>query len=137
MRRSVATVATALFATTLVACGGSDHGTSSGGMHHGTAEMEDRPVASGAREIPVAANKLTFTPKSIQMRAGVPVAILLTAKDIEHDFYVRGVGHVVHAAADSTANGGLTIKQPGSYSFWCTVSGHKQGGMVGTITVTA
>ena len=29
------------------------------------------------------------------------------------------------------------IDKPGTYKFWCTITGHKAGGMVGTITVTA
>jgi plastocyanin len=106
------------------------------GMEHSSGE-ENRPVVAGAREIPVIANELSFAPDTIQMRAGVPVALVLTSKDIEHDVYVTGTGHVVHAAADVTASGGLTIKQPGVYQFWCTVSGHKEGGMVGAITVNA
>jgi len=137
MRRTLAVGTFAVLAITLAACGGSDHSSSGmDGMEHGSGE-ENRPVVSGAREIPVRANELSFTPKTIQMRAGVPVAVVLTSKDIEHDLYVSGTGHVVHAAADTTASGGLTIEKPGVYKFWCTVSGHKEGGMVGTITVNA
>jgi plastocyanin len=136
MRRTLGVVTFAVFATTLVACGGSDHGTGMEDMEHSSGE-ENRPVVAGAREIPVRANELSFTPKTIQMRAGVPVALVLTSKDIEHDLYVKGTGHIVHAAADTTASGGLTIKDPGVYKFWCTVSGHREGGMVGTITVNA
>jgi plastocyanin len=136
MRRTLVIVML-LLAATLAACSGSEHGSSMDGMEHGSSEMESRPVEAGAREIPVTANKLRFTPETIQLRAGVPVAIVLTSKDLEHDFSVQGTGHIVHASADATASGGLTIEKPGTYRFWCTVSGHKQGGMVGTITVNA
>ncbi len=97
----------------------------------------NRAVAAGAREIPVEAGALSFTPNRLQLVAGEDVTIVLTSIDIEHDFYVSGVGHVVHAAAGKTAKGGLIIDEPGTYKFWCTVTGHKQGGMVGTITVAA
>lgn len=138
MRRSFAIVTIALLATTLAACGGSDHNSNSMDDMSGHMSGEDnRPVVAGAREIPVRANELAFTPTKIRMRAGVPVVIVLMSKDIDHDFYVEDTGHVVHAAADTTARGGLTIKKPGVYNFWCTVSGHKEGGMVGTINVTA
>lgn len=136
MRRTLAVVTFAVSATTLAACGGSGHSGGMEDMEHSSGE-ESRPVVAGAREIPVRANELSFTPKTIQMRAGVPVALVLTSKDIEHDLYVKGTGHIVHAAADTTATGGLTIKKPGVYKFWCTVSGHREGGMVGTITVNA
>ena len=137
MRRTLTIVMFAFVAATLAACGGSDDGSSMHGMDHGSGEMQNRPMVAGAREIPVSANNLKFTPETIQMRAGVPVAIVLTSKDLEHDFSVKGMGHIVHAAADTTATGGLTITKPGVYEYWCTVSGHKEGGMVGTITVTA
>jgi plastocyanin len=136
MRRTLGVVTFAVFATTLVACGGPDHSSGMEDMDHSSGE-ENRPFVAGAREIPVRANELSFTPKTIQMRAGVPVALVLMSKDIEHDLYVKGTGHIVHAAADTTASGGLTIKKPGVYKFWCTVSGHRAGGMVGTITVNA
>lgn len=137
MRRSFAIVTIALLATTLAACDGSDHTSNSMDDMEHTSGEDNRPVVAGAREIPVRADDLSFTPTTIRMRAGVPIAIVMTSKDIDHDFYVEDTGHVVHAAADATARGGLTIKKPGVYNFWCTVSGHKEGGMVGTITVTA
>ncbi|MDQ1429618.1 MAG: hypothetical protein QOF40_220 [Actinomycetota bacterium] len=46
--------------------------------------------------------------------AGENVTIALSADDVVHDFYVQGIGHVVHA-----------------------IKGHKQAGMKRTITVTA
>ena len=136
MRRTLGVITLAVLATTLIACGGSDH--SSGMGHMGdSAGGANRPVVAGAREIPVRANEFSFTPKSMQIRAGVPVALVLTSQDIEHDLYVRGTGHVVHAAADATERGGLMMRKPGVYRFWCTVPGHRDGGMTGTITVKA
>jgi uncharacterized cupredoxin-like copper-binding protein len=98
---------------------------------------QNRPVAAGARPIPVIADSLTFAPQKIDLTAGENVGIVLRSEDLEHDFYVDNVGHVVHAPKGSTAQGGLSIDEPGTYKFWCTVRGHKEGGMVGTITVTA
>ena len=95
------------------------------------------PVAAGAREIAVNAGDLTFDPSDITIAAGENVAIVLTSSDIAHDFYVKGLGHIVHAKADKTARGGFRIKKPGTYAFWCTIKGHKEAGMKGTITVTA
>jgi uncharacterized cupredoxin-like copper-binding protein len=80
---------------------------------------------------------LTFEPQRIDLEAGENVAIVLRSEDLEHDFFVDGIGHIVHADAGSTEQGGLVIEVPGTYKFWCTVTGHREGGMVGTITVTA
>jgi len=94
------------------------------------------PTVPGAREIPVVGDAFTFTPTAITVAAGEDVTIALTAEDIGHDIYVKGIGHVVHADAGETATGGIRLDQPGTYKFWCTVSGHKKAGMTGTITVT-
>jgi plastocyanin len=126
----------------IAACGGSDHGDSMGGGHmessgHHSDGTDNRPVAPGARRILVTADSLTFVPRRIELRAGEDVAIVLTSKDLEHDLYVESVGHIVHARAGATEEGGLSIDEPGSYRMWCTVRGHREGGMVGTVTVRA
>ena len=106
MRRSIAITALLLVGSLLLAACGSSGDSSSNsmgmsdqsGMHDGSNGMEaNNPVAAGAREIPVEAGALTFTPKRLQLTAGEDVTIVLTSIDIAHDFYVDGVGHVVHA----------------------------------------
>lgn len=134
MRRSLTLIAVVVATIALAAC--SDDHMSDGSMPHQSSE-QNQPVPSGAREIPVTADAFTFAPKRIQLRAGQPAAIVLTSKDVEHDFFVRGVGHIVHADADETERGGLTIERAGTYAFWCTVPGHRAGGMEGTSTVVA
>jgi plastocyanin len=97
----------------------------------------NRKVVPGARTIAVTADDFAFSPDTITMQAGEDVTIVLTAEDVQHDFSVMGVGHVVHAKKGKTAQGGLRITKPGTYKFWCTVRGHKRAGMTGTITVTS
>ena len=129
-------------AVTLTACG-SDHDSGMGnrqGHMEGTGSdhmQKDRAVVPNAREIRVTADALTFTPKVLQVLAGEDVTIALTSDDTAHDLYVKGVGHVVHADKGETAKGGIRIDDPGTYEFWCTVSGHKEGGMRGVLTVTS
>lgn len=146
MRRSLTLTALSVSGLLLLAACGSSGDSSSNsmgmsnnsGMHDGTNGMEpNNAVVAGAREIPVEAGALTFTPKHLQLTAGEDVTIVLTSIDVAHDFYVAGVGHVVHAGARKTAKGGLMIDKAGTYKFWCTEKGHKAGGMVGTITVAA
>jgi len=45
----------------------------------------------------------------------------------------------LHVAAGTGGNGTLTFtpSKPGTYAFYCTVAGHKEAGMVGTLTVIA
>jgi plastocyanin len=141
MRRAFVVALLALGLVTLAACGSStDHGGSMhdgsvGGMHDGGGE--NRAVVPGARNIPVRADSLTFAPRELELAAGEEVTIVLTSVDIAHDLTVQGLGHVVHADAGTTERGGMRIDDPGTYRFWCSVDGHRAGGMVGTITVTA
>jgi plastocyanin len=126
----------------LAGCGDDDDDHMGSGMSgnapHGMGTTdENRAVVPGAREIPVVADSLTFAPQKIDLRAGEDVTIVLISKDLAHDFVVEDVGHIVHAGRGKTRRGGLTIDEPGKYDFWCSVDGHREGGMTGTITVTA
>jgi plastocyanin len=127
---------------TLSGCGSDHDAGMGGGQVHMDGEMgsdhmdENRAVVPGARQIRVTANALTFSPKVLQVLAGEDVTIALTSKDTAHDLFVKGVGHVVHAAKGETARGGLRVDERGTYDFWCTVDGHRAGGMRGVLTVT-
>lgn len=106
-------------------------------MGTGMQGAQNRPIVAGAQPIAITGDALSFKPNTITLKAGVPVNIRLTALDVEHDLYVNGVGHVAHAKAAETVTAGLQIAKPGTYDFWCTRRGHKEGGMVGTISVAS
>ena len=95
-----------------------------------------RASACSTGSTTVRATSFRFTPKTIEIGAGEKVAVVLTATDVEHDFTVEGGDHVVHAQGGKTAKGGLTIDEPGTYTFYCSVSGHRQAGMTGTLVVS-
>ncbi len=109
--------------------GGMDEHGGGGSSHTNT------PTATGAREIDVTAGRFRFKPNEITVGAGEDVTIVLSSKDLFHDFFVKGTGHVVGAKAKKTKKGGLMIEEPGTYKFWCTVEGHRAAGMKGTIVV--
>src|SRR5262245_57541623 len=123
---------------TLAACGGGGGG--GGGGDHGSSEG-NAPVAPGAREIAVDARSFEFDPSAIDVNAGEDVAIKLHSEDQTHDFVIEAKGqepkeHVVQVAGGKTASGGFSIAEPGKYTFYCSLPGHRAAGMVGTITVT-
>ena len=147
MRRSLVAALLSVLALGLVltACGdddssGADHpmGAMSddgmgGGMMGG--HGESTPVAEGARRIEVAATSFKFDPDEITVRAGEDVAIVLSSDDLLHDFTIDEID--VHVSADrgKTAQGGLRADKPGEYTYYCTVAGHREGGMEGTLVV--
>lgn len=142
MRRSLVVVLSVFALTLLSACGGGENATSSnpppapnGGGHddHG----ESSPAVEGARRIEVNATSFAFDPDEIEITAGEDVAIVLSSEDILHDFTVDGLDVHVAAERGETAEGGLRADEPGEYTYYCTIAGHRDAGMAGTLIVEA
>jgi plastocyanin len=106
--------------------------TSMGHMDHG----DNSPVADGALRIEVSATSFEFDPHEITVESGQDIAIVLTSDDILHDFTIDELDAHVAADADETAEGGFTAEEPGRYTYYCTVEGHRDAGMEGTLVVT-
>ncbi|CAN5471439.1 hypothetical protein BH09CHL1_BH09CHL1_30860 [soil metagenome] len=101
-----------------------------------TPATTETAAAAGATTAAVAAGDLFFDPKELTIAAGVDVQVTLTnGGALAHDWAVRD-----QAPATSLLNPGgtetITVNLPaGSYQFYCTVPGHAEAGMVGTLTV--
>lgn len=141
MRRALVVAVAVSVLVTLAACGGDDQplnadhpmGSMDGGMMHG--REESTPVAPGARRIEVDATSFEFDPDVITVTAGEDIAIVLTSDDLLHDLTIDEID--VHVAADrgETAEGGLRADEAGEYAYYCTVAGHREAGMEGTLVV--
>jgi plastocyanin len=109
----------------LAACGGGgDEGEPSGGGT--TLELAADP--GGA---------FSFDKKTLEAPAGTITIHLTNDASIPHDIAVEGNG--VDEASDTVTNGetSLTVDlEPGTYTFYCSVPGHRAGGMEGTLTVS-
>jgi plastocyanin len=117
--------------TTMASEGGGAH--DGGEMDHGM----NTPVAADARPIDVSGSSFEFSPAQITVKAGEDIAIVLTSTDIQHDLTVESLDTHVSAKVGETAQGGLRADQPGRYAYYCTVSGHREAGMEGTLIVEA
>ena len=122
----------------LAGCGGGEASEqASAGEEHGAHDhAENSAVVEGAREIEVSGKDLRFSPEELEVKAGEDVTIVFTAADVTHDFTVEGTDVHVGAEGGQTAKGGLRIDEPGTYTYVCTVPGHEQAGMRGTLKVT-
>jgi len=93
-------------------------------------------TGAAATAVTVTAGDLFFDPKEITIAAGTDVQVTLNnGGALAHDWAVRD-----QAPATSLLNPGgsetITVNLPaGSYQFYCTVPGHAEAGMVGTLTV--
>jgi len=146
MHRRPLTIAALLLAgTTVLAACGDDDETSSGDMPamedgghgmDGHDDEENSPVADGARRIEVSATIDAFDPEEITAEVGEDLAIVLTSEDLLHDFTIDELDAHVAADRGETAEGGVTADEVGTYTYYCSVPGHREAGMEGTLTVT-
>ena len=52
-----------------------------------------------------------------------------------HDFTIDEFDAHVAADRGETEEGGVTVDEAGTYTFYCSVPGHRSAGMEGTLTV--
>jgi uncharacterized cupredoxin-like copper-binding protein len=103
-------------------------------------EVEGLPTVDGAPEVVVVATDYAFEPSTLHLDAGEPVNVVLEVSQGGHNLAVAIPGHdpfilPIVDEGEST-RGALTIDEPGTYQLLCTVPGHKEEGMVGTVEVS-
>ncbi|MEA2156259.1 MAG: hypothetical protein QOE11_2399 [Solirubrobacteraceae bacterium] len=99
-----------------------------------------KPVAASAGKLALPADpngQLAYITKKATAPAGKLQIDSKNAASIPHDIALEGngvneQGKVVQGGATSTIS--VTLKA-GTYTFYCSVPGHRQGGMEGTLTV--
>jgi plastocyanin len=81
--------------------------------------------------------QLRFNTTSLQARAGSVQLILANPSPIQHNISIQGPG--VNAQGPTVGHGSTSTVsaslKPGTYTFYCSVPGHRQAGMQGTLTV--
>jgi len=94
------------------------------------------PVA-GAPETDVVARDFSFSPAEVTVPAGTTVNLLLAnGGDLLHDVTVPALGFRLEAAPGERASAALFVPDPGRYPFFCSVPGHREAGMEGTVVAT-
>jgi uncharacterized cupredoxin-like copper-binding protein len=115
------------FALLVAACGGGG-GDSSGGY--------TPPKGPAVQSFDIHAGNFYFKPDAITAKAGV-TTLTLTADGgihtLQFDGAFPGFQLEVSGRGDSTSQ--KVDLKPGKYTFYCNIAGHRQQGMVGTITV--
>lgn len=131
----------------LVACGGSSSSSSSestGGettsesSAGGGGEAEDGSAGSAALEIETASTGLAYSSKSATAKAGNVTVNFTNGQPLAHDVAIEDSGGVVVGQTELIAEGSDSAEfelKPGTYHYFCTVPGHREAGMEGTLTV--
>jgi plastocyanin len=89
--------------------------------------------------IEVSGTEFAFDPADFDVEAGRPVAVTFVNEGTaEHDWTLRTLdGEEVEGAHANAGPGeeaaAVFTLEPGTYEAWCTLPGHYEGGMKGTV----
>jgi plastocyanin len=150
--RALAAGALMLPALALAACGSSSKSTSSSATTGGKAKTtsttaaKPTPASGGSAAGSVlkvsadAGGQLKFDTTALKAKAGNVTITMTNPSSLPHSIALEGNG-VDKAAKVKLAGQGQTATvsaklKPGTYTFYCPVTGHKQAGMKGTLTVS-
>jgi uncharacterized cupredoxin-like copper-binding protein len=147
-------ISAAVLALGLAACGGSSSSSSSSSTAASssapatsspatTSTSAPAPAAAAHSALSLAANpsgQLKFTKTSLTAKAGEVTILFTNSSPLQHNLTIQQGTNGAKVGATPTFQGGsktLTVNlKPGTYTFYCTVPGHRAAGMVGTLTVT-
>ncbi len=95
----------------------------------------DAPLPD-ARTIEVRATEFGFSPSELTATVGEPINIeLRNDGNLLHDLTIDEFGFRVVAGPGETRTAGFVPDRAGTFTFTCSVPGHAQAGMVGTLRV--
>jgi plastocyanin len=149
MKKVVALLVLALASVALVACGSSSDSTtttssSSGEEGGGGAAAESGKESGGeggGSTVKVEADpngELAFTTTKASAKAGEVTIDFNNPQSLTHDVAIEDSSGKEVGKTELTGQGetSATVNlKPGTYTYYCTVPGHREAGMEGTLTV--
>jgi plastocyanin len=154
MKKVAALLALALASVALVACGGSSSSSSSSSTSTTTsggnggksssgaaAGSGGKSTASGGSTVEIEADpngQLAYVPTEATAKAGKVTVDFKNPQGLTHDVAIEDeAGETVgqtELIAESQTSTTVNLK-PGTYHYFCTVPGHREAGMEGTLVV--
>ena len=103
-----------------------------------TAAASPEQAGGGAMSVDVEAGDIYFEPSEFEIAPGGTIK-MHNAGQLEHDMAVDDWGGIIIDVLNAGEEGEYTVPEdatPGdSFEFYCTIPGHKEAGMVGTLTI--
>jgi plastocyanin len=144
MRRASAVLAVAALAVVgLAACGGSSNNnpTTAASTPASTTPAAGGGGGGGGSTVNISTpsgGSLAFDQKDVSAKSGNVTIDFDNKQPIQHDVKVEDSSGTELGGTDlvssGTANATVNL-QPGTYTFFCSVPGHREAGMEGTLTV--
>ena len=118
----------------IAACGGDDEPDTSSGE---TADVN--PATDAAEVSAVPDGSFAYEEEELGAEAGNLTVTFTNPAPIAHDFCVEGPDDGELGCSELIADGDSDVAEfevePGEYTYYCSVAGHREGGMEGTLTV--
>ncbi len=152
--RSKALFSTAALAAALLALAGCGSSSSSSSSSSASTPAEAPTTSSASTSTPAPASEsggsekvsleanpegqLEYNTKSLSAKAGKVSVAFTNSSSLPHNVTIESSGGEQVGATPTFAGGSKTLSvslKPGTYKFFCSVPGHRQAGMEGTLTV--
>lgn len=143
-----------IVALLLAACGGSSGSTeptggaetsaeeaggeAEAGEEEGAEEEGGEAGAASTLKIAAAESGLAFASDTASAEAGNVTIEFENPQPLEHDVAIESFNGEVLGQTETVVEGAASTEielKPGTYHFFCTVPGHREAGMEGTLTV--
>ena len=79
---------------------------------------------------------IAFSPKDVSAKAGEITITFQNTGSIEHSLIIEGLGVKLEKVQPGESASTTVQAAAGTYEMLCDVPGHKEAGMVGTLTIT-
>lgn len=147
MKKLAALLVLALAAVALVACGSSSSSSSTEAESTSEAPAKEesseggKEAGGGSGTVSVEASpegNLEFVQSSISAKAGKDTLDFTNESEVPHDVKIENSKGEEVGGTEIVAGGtesAVVELEPGEYTFFCSVPGHRQAGMEGTLTV--
>ena len=112
--------------------------TSGCGSVQPAAAAKDAAQSGPAQEVTLTATEMAFSPATIEVATGQPIKMTLKNSGvIEHNWQAKLGNETVLVTARAGQSASKTFNAPpaGTYTFICSLAGHEQAGMKGTLIV--
>lgn len=88
------------------------------------------------KTIQIEAGSFYYNPKEIKVKKGEKVKIVMTSKDMMHDFNIDELGvKLPITKSGETSEVEFTADTIGTFEYYCSIGQHRQNGQVGTLIV--
>jgi len=134
LRRAGMPAAAAAAAVLLVGGCGGGGGEAMAGHDSGSTMSATSPSATGI-VLDITGTEYAFGSSPLRASSGMTTIRFTNKGAMEHDFAIEALGVHLNAQPGRTAEATVTLK-PGTYESTCTIPGHAQSGMRGTLTVS-